>query len=1559
MDRLNQNQVELEYSCDAGDAKYNLYNGKFIFQTEIDAIDEDNYKLPLFCIYNNTIKSLNSFMGNKWKLNVQQMLITKNNKYCLIDSFGDERYFDLFMDNEYYDVDGLGLYLKIGDEIVISDQQNNKYYFENNLLSRKQYGFNEQLIEYYIYDENGRIIEIYNSIDLNQKFLFTYDCNRLSKIKKIKGEDCINEYYFSYLRDKLIKIDIYENNIILDTIIYKYIEDKLCLATRISSQNSLKINFLYDKIQSIINCKCEITKMEETDNERLESNIYCGDELYLGSKNNIYSYIVNDDNFIIVKNNNFIYGDNYRIVENESNVRIIYNYNQNGFLVSMFEIDDDDKLRTIEKNSGYTFSYSNNDSESINSLNSININTNNLISTSNYLANSLDELNYYRRRVCYNYKYFSFSFWLKLCSEINNNIVQLAINGNNENISSVAYIDGTAVNVWQLVKFDVEINFNEIIGLNISFNDNNLSHFLKLNNFNICFSESNHFYVTNGVDWCRLDDITKIRYSDIYMLDYQEISIDNDNFITDFDIKAMYFDMFSRNRGGYNYYPYALSLNNGKIKIPTRKVFLVKNNISFEMKLSNDDYGAESRANFFYEVRSPDGNQYNYSFIHLLNSDEFGDIIACFQEANLFIKGSSNHKESFECKYYDLYGKLLFEQDEYGVQKLYEYDPYGNLITKMICNENTNETICQSSNGLNSNIINEMDSANNIIKTSFGDENYFIENVFDNGKMIKTSDSNGSTNYIKYENSGKVLQIINSPYNSDDFYGIKIKYDILGNPISFNLLSKSSGILTQNLLVEKKYNSNNLITNIYRNTNNIDNITLSFDKYGRTTEVIENNKTTIIEREDVNSSKSSSKITKITDPYAEKESYFNYSIHNNLISYVEKEQNNEVLSIRKIDDSSCERQFNNAIYKTNIEYDENKLINSRILKTIDADITSTIYNLQVNEKMITNYQYDLLNRLSSITRHNKRNNSSYPGSIINISNSYKSGTYLKSGINYNCSQYSVAATYSYNFLYEYNSNNLIKKKRLLINNQECTQYNNIYTYDDLSRIILVRNDCTNSSTHYYYNSEGQIDHYNDSNNYYCFNYEKGRLINVTLNNEIHYTCNYDNYGNMISINNDNLLWDRVSLLKKYITNNQEYEFNYNNEGLLINRKIGQNNIKLIYENNKLIAEIYSNKSVYYIYDNYGIIGFIIYPIYGNEKVCYYIKDSLNNVIAIYCDGEIVAEYDYDIWGNTFITKNIDNIAEINSFRWKSQYYIKEISCYLIGKRYYIPYLMQYINPEGYERLLSECISIHSLNQYNITDTNMINYIFDENNLNTCYELIYEPPELAAISSFFKTRKGRIFAVFLWFFVLVSMIIITILTVNPAFLFNFFIDTYITILFGGTITGIVSAKQGNSFFSGFYNYINNELSKDITITSIINFSIGVFGLVSYSIRKSFIDDDIFMLCRENGIEVRKVRLNDIEYDAWITINEKNKRFFKATKSSLKDGLFIHKGYKVNFEGKEFAIFDTAKRIDFYNAKSRTIFELKPNNLKSVQRGIKQLLEYDRLLGGGNKLVLVLY
>ena len=79
------------------------------------------------------------------------------------------------------------------------------------------------------------------------------------------------------------------------------------------------------------------------------------------------------------------------------------------------------------------------------------------------------------------------------------------------------------------------------------------------------------------------------------------------------------------------------------------------------------------------------------------------------------------------------------------------------------------------------------------------------------------------------------------------------------------------------------------------------------------------------------------------------------------------------------------------------------------------------------------------------------------------------------------------------------------------------------------------------------------------------------------------------------------------------------------------------------------------------------------------------------------------------------------------------------------------------------------------------------------------------------------------------------------------------------------------------------------------------------------------------------------------------------YYKFTVSNLGDGKKIHRLFMDNGT----TITGSRLRVDGLNKLTNTMFELKPYNIRNARKGVKQILNYNDALGGGYKMIIVLY
>ena len=89
----------------------------------------------------------------------------------------------------------------------------------------------------------------------------------------------------------------------------------------------------------------------------------------------------------------------------------------------------------------------------------------------------------------------------------------------------------------------------------------------------------------------------------------------------------------------------------------------------------------------------------------------------------------------------------------------------------------------------------------------------------------------------------------------------------------------------------------------------------------------------------------------------------------------------------------------------------------------------------------------------------------------------------------------------------------------------------------------------------------------------------------------------------------------------------------------------------------------------------------------NDTHYYYITNLQGDIVAILrSDGIIVAEYEYDAWGNCTIIQNLNNIANTNPLRYRGYYYDTDTGLYYLQSRYYDSNIGRFINADDAELL---------------------------------------------------------------------------------------------------------------------------------------------------------------------------------------------------------------------------------------------------------------------------------
>lgn len=571
----------------------------------------------------------------------------------------------------------------------------------------------------------------------------------------------------------------------------------------------------------------------------------------------------------------------------------------------------------------------------------------------------------------------------------------------------------------------------------------------------------------------------------------------------------------------------------------------------------------------------------------------------------------------------------------------------------------------------------------------YTNDNRFVKKITDSDFSEVIYDTNLTTGLVNsIENASGY--IINYDYNNKKQLNSISSGDRI---ISYvyndrNLLSKiSQGNKEYNFTYDEFLNyksmtiGNNItyITNEYENNNG----NISSIKYG-------NNQQISYEYDCFNRIKT---IHKIDNDY-------NYRYDNN--GNIAKILSNNNIEKCKYDASNRLYEYNNNNFKINYMYNSEdevlkqtfKLDNAQhsIMNTFDEVGFLTKSDLDNNE---ISYTHDKLGRLSSMTLPNGYNISyDYIENGKRVTDIVKS---LKNGNN----EYSYKYDNLNNITHQYYNDNLTNRYYYNQYNELIKEENYIenkiieYNYDNYGNLLTVVTKSLNT------NEIKQINNYQYNDNNWL-----DQLISYNGLSII-----YDTIGNPLTIgDNISMNWINGRELNSYNDNSKKlsitYEYNVN--GIRTSKIV--NGIKTEYylEGNHIIFEKRQNDLIYYLYDYTDLIG-----LNYNGETFYYVKNLQGDIIGILnSNGKQIVTYEYDSWGKIISVKDlngnlindINNIGQINPFRYRGYYYDIETELYYLNSRYYNPEWKRFINADT---IICANQDLTSLNLYTYVSNNPI------------------------------------------------------------------------------------------------------------------------------------------------------------------------------------------------------------------------------------------------------------
>ncbi len=350
----------------------------------------------------------------------------------------------------------------------------------------------------------------------------------------------------------------------------------------------------------------------------------------------------------------------------------------------------------------------------------------------------------------------------------------------------------------------------------------------------------------------------------------------------------------------------------------------------------------------------------------------------------------------------------------------------------------------------------------------------------------------------------------------------------------------------------------------------------------------------------------------------------------------------------------------------------------------------------------TDYAYDSLNRLT------KRN----VDLATDIETLYTYKDSALRGTGYTTTQ--LATEKLGGISYGYNYDNMGNITSIVKGSNEYRSY----LYDDLGQLTQERNVSSSTMTSFTYNHLGNIveKHINDYNGInekakvrYGYSadsnagwkylltsittedYTSGTTVTTTE------TIDYDAIGNPISYRGAAMAW-RGRQLTGHTKNGVISTFSYDADGLRSTKTVGGVKTEYQYVGDQLFYEKRGDsQEFYYFYDSYGNLSKIYYTFTNvnnnttSRAIYHALTNAQGDVIALYNSaGSLVAQYEYDAWGNTLSIKNASgtsitawyNIAVANPIRYRGYYYDADLGLYYLQSRYYDSDVGRFINADG-------------------------------------------------------------------------------------------------------------------------------------------------------------------------------------------------------------------------------------------------------------------------------------
>ena len=689
---------------------------------------------------------------------------------------------------------------------------------------------------------------------------------------------------------------------------------------------------------------------------------------------------------------------------------------------------------------------------------------------------------------------------------------------------------------------------------------------------------------------------------------------------------------------------------------------------------------------------------------------------------------------------------LVVENENYdGIKYNYLYNTYGNLLKETVSAYGTNLTMvkeCEYSSD-SKRLLKEKTLSTNLetaeVEYSYNDKGLLDKVIMPNGLEYNYSYDTNSLELIQIscndssivtENHISYLKDLVSNMSHKGNIGYDFSYDkynsISAVKTNYNGTLKDFINMTRSVTTENDeymiqyptgYREKVLIDefgNVIKRLSSTEGLTFAADKeYYYSSHKIQNvDNVTDPESEELNKTESS-KLVKTIDKIANDIMRVEYN-SDELVKKVT--HTNSRYASESTYDYDVLNRMTESIYKdldtmvtTNYQYRDNNYSPTSDVESINVVVTD------LNNSYIGNFNHtNYVDQFKRVSREVKR------VETIDLDQTYSYGsidnktTLIPASISYIKSVSGIRDFESFGTInYTYDKMNNITG---IVDG--FTTNNISYSYDLFGRLVSEQNSKLEKNYIYSYDDKGNIISKtvtsNGTTTNYNYTYSATYPDRLTAYNG--QTIGYDLNGNITQIGSKTLTWTKGKQLKTFKSAAlSTFTYTYDADGRRLSKTGPLNQYSnYTYDGDKLVGEVSyvklgGTRKLKYIYSGNEILGFIL-----NDVSYLFIKNLQHDIIGIVnTNGEIVAKYVYDAWGNHTVYDGNDSpnttasfIGNINPFRYRGYYYDTESGLYWCKSRYYNPEWGRWLSLDSTEYL--DFSSINGLNLYAYCVNNPVN-----------------------------------------------------------------------------------------------------------------------------------------------------------------------------------------------------------------------------------------------------------